>query len=117
MTGNVTKRLNLLAMKINRGDDLNVYQENGFATVIQIALMALMKILLFTTVHRPSHAAKACSRARMDAVSTRYDNKKNKTKTISEERIENEPMIAIKSSYFIKFIEMLNHMHLEATQG
>lgn len=44
MTENVTKKRNSLAKKINHGDVLNAYPENGCAMVIPIALMELMKM-------------------------------------------------------------------------
>lgn len=55
MTESVILKQNLHVKRISNGEDLNVFQRNGFVMEIQIASMVLMKIQQFTAVQHHNH--------------------------------------------------------------
>lgn len=55
MTESVTLKQNSLVKRINNGEDLSVFQRNGFVMEILIVLMVLMKIQQFTAVQHHNH--------------------------------------------------------------
>ena len=61
MIGNAMTKPNLRVKRINHGDVLNVYHGNGYAMVIQIVSMVLMKTQRYIIVQRHNRVAKTCS--------------------------------------------------------
>lgn len=51
MIASVMKRMNLLVQLIKLGEEHSAYQRSGFVMAILIALMALMRIVLYINVH------------------------------------------------------------------
>lgn len=71
MTESATPRPSSRAKKTNPGDDLSVFQRNGFATEIPTALMALTRTQHFTTAQHRNLVPTINSLARMDGALTK----------------------------------------------
>ena len=71
MTENAMLRLNSHVKRTNRGDDHSAFRRNGFAMVILIVLMVLMRMSPCITAQPLSHARMINSPARTDVASTK----------------------------------------------
>ena len=68
MTENAILRQNLLVKKISNGEDLSVFQRNGFVMEILTVLMVLMKIQQFTAAQHHNRVLMTNLHAAMEDV-------------------------------------------------